>query len=57
MLASVAKHYGFSLDTPFSELKPEHVRVIMHAEANKSSSGMSRASVTGYGNTGALLKA
>ncbi|MCZ7355847.1 MAG: excinuclease ABC subunit UvrA [Candidatus Methanoperedens sp.] len=30
MLASVAKHYGFSLDTPFSELKPEHVRVILH---------------------------
>ncbi len=30
MLASVAKHYGFSLDTPFSELKPEHVRVLLH---------------------------
>ncbi|VVB94935.1 UvrABC system protein A [uncultured archaeon] len=30
MLASVAKHYGFSLDTPFSELKPEDVRVILH---------------------------
>ncbi len=30
MLQSVAKHYGFSLDTPFSELKPEHVRVILH---------------------------
>jgi excinuclease ABC subunit A len=30
MLASVARHYGFSLDTPFSELKPEHVRVILH---------------------------
>ncbi len=30
MLVSVAKHYGFSLDTPFSELKPEHVRVILH---------------------------
>jgi excinuclease ABC subunit A len=30
MLASVAKHYGFSLDTPFSELKPEDVHVILH---------------------------
>ncbi len=30
MLASVAKHYGFSLDTPFSELKPEDVQVILH---------------------------
>lgn len=30
MLASVAKHYGFSLDTPFSELKPEDIRVILH---------------------------
>jgi len=30
MLSSVAKHYGFSLDTPFSELKPEHVRVLLH---------------------------
>ncbi len=30
MLASVAKHYGFSLDMPFSELKTEHVRLILH---------------------------
>ena len=30
MLRSVASHYGFSLDIPFSELKPEHVRVILH---------------------------
>ncbi len=30
MLESVARHYGFSLDTPFSELKPEHVNVILH---------------------------
>jgi excinuclease ABC subunit A len=30
MMASVARHYGFSLDTPFSELKPEHVHVILH---------------------------
>ncbi|MCX9083561.1 MAG: excinuclease ABC subunit UvrA [Candidatus Methanoperedens sp.] len=30
MLVSVAKHYGFSLDVPFSELEPEHVKVIMH---------------------------
>jgi excinuclease ABC subunit A len=30
MLQSVAKHYGFSLDTPFSELAPEHVEVLLH---------------------------
>ncbi len=30
MLQSVAKHYGFSLDAPFSELSPEHVQVILH---------------------------
>ncbi|VVB88219.1 UvrABC system protein A [uncultured archaeon] len=30
MLESVARHYGFSLDTPFSELKPEHVQVLLH---------------------------
>ena len=30
MLQSVAKHYDFSLDTPFSELKPEHVQIILH---------------------------
>ena len=30
MLQSVAKHYGFSLDTPFSELAPEHTEVLLH---------------------------
>lgn len=30
MLKSVAEHYGFSLDIPFSELKPEHVQIILH---------------------------
>ncbi|VVB91425.1 UvrABC system protein A [uncultured archaeon] len=30
MLQSVAKHYGFSLDIPFSELAPEHVEVLLH---------------------------
>jgi excinuclease ABC subunit A len=30
MLQSVAKHYGFSLDTPFSELAPEFVEVLLH---------------------------
>ncbi len=35
MLQSVAKHYGFSLDTPFSELKPEHVDVILHGSSEE----------------------
>lgn len=30
MLQSVAKHYGFSLDAPFSELAPEHVEILLH---------------------------
>ncbi len=30
MLESVAKHYGFSVDTPISEMKPEHINVILH---------------------------
>jgi excinuclease ABC subunit A len=30
MLQSVAKHYGFSLDTPFSELAPEFVEILLH---------------------------
>ncbi len=35
MLQSVANHYGFSLDTPFSELKPEHVDVILHGSSEE----------------------
>ncbi|HEY9247236.1 MAG TPA: excinuclease ABC subunit UvrA, partial [Candidatus Methanoperedens sp.] len=35
MLASVAKHYGFSLDTPFSQLLPEHIQVIMHGSSEE----------------------
>ncbi len=35
MLQSVAKHYGFSLDTPFSELKPEHVEVLLHGSSEE----------------------
>ncbi|NJD77501.1 MAG: excinuclease ABC subunit UvrA [Candidatus Methanoperedens sp.] len=35
MLSSVAKHYGFSLDTPFSELKPEHVNVLLHGSSEE----------------------
>ncbi|MFZ3382411.1 MAG: excinuclease ABC subunit UvrA [Candidatus Methanoperedens sp.] len=30
MLQSVAKHYDFSLDMLFSELKPEHQQIILH---------------------------
>ncbi|MCE8425395.1 MAG: excinuclease ABC subunit UvrA [Candidatus Methanoperedens sp.] len=30
MLQSVAKHYDFSLDTPFCKLSPEHIQVILH---------------------------
>jgi excinuclease ABC subunit A len=35
MLESVAKHYGFSLDTPFSEIGQEHVNVILHGGSER----------------------
>jgi excinuclease ABC subunit A len=30
LLESVAKHYGFDLDTPFEQLAPEHRQVLLH---------------------------
>lgn len=30
ILHSLAAHYGFSLDTPFERLAPEHVEILMH---------------------------
>jgi len=30
LLESVAKHYGFDLDTPWERLAPEHQRVLLH---------------------------
>src|SRR4051794_33303324 len=30
LLYSLAAHYGFSLDVPYQELAPEHVRVLLH---------------------------
>ncbi len=35
MLSSVARHYGFSLDTPFSELKSEHMDVLLHGSSEE----------------------
>ncbi len=35
MLQSVAKHYGFSVDTPFLELAPEHAQVILHGSTEQ----------------------
>ncbi|HEY9206898.1 MAG TPA: excinuclease ABC subunit UvrA [Candidatus Methanoperedens sp.] len=35
MLSSVARHYGFSLDTPFSDLKPEHVNILLHGSSEE----------------------
>jgi excinuclease ABC subunit A len=35
MLQSVAKHYGFSLDIPFSELKPEHIDMLLHGSSEE----------------------
>ena len=35
MLQSLAKHFVFSLDTPFCELKPEHVDVILHGSTEE----------------------
>lgn len=30
LLAAVAKHYGFSTNTPLSELSDEHIQILMH---------------------------
>jgi len=36
VLAAVAEHYGFSLNTPFEELDPEHQRVILYGSGGKT---------------------
>jgi len=35
MLSSVAKHYGFSLQTPFGELSPKHQKVILYGSGRE----------------------
>ena len=35
VLASLAKHYGFSLDAAWNELAPEHVEAILHGTKGK----------------------
>ena len=34
MLQSIAKHYGFDVDTPFKKLKKAHQKVILHGSGN-----------------------
>jgi len=36
LLAAVADHYGFSLDTPWKRLKPEHRRIILYGSGSES---------------------
>lgn len=36
MLESLARHYGFDLDTPFEKLKPEHQKVILEGSGKQS---------------------
>lgn len=33
---AVAKHYGFSIDVPVSQMKPEHLRVILYGAGEQS---------------------
>ena len=33
MLESVARHYGFDLETPYDQLKPEHQKVLLYGSA------------------------
>jgi len=35
MLTSVAKHYGFSMDTPWKKLKAEHRKVVLHGSGGE----------------------
>lgn len=35
ILQSVAKHYGFSMDTPVGKLKPEHIQVILYGSGKE----------------------
>jgi excinuclease ABC subunit A len=34
MLTSVGKHFGFSLDTPWKQLKPEHRRIVLNGSGD-----------------------
>ena len=36
LLSSVAEHYGFSVDTPYKELSPEHRHVLMHGSGQEN---------------------
>lgn len=36
MLESLARHYGFDLDAPFNELKPEHQQAILEGSGKES---------------------
>ncbi|MCD6520157.1 MAG: excinuclease ABC subunit UvrA, partial [Anaerolineae bacterium] len=35
LLEAVAEHYGFSMDTPWKELKPEHQQIILYGSGSK----------------------
>jgi len=56
MLESVAKHYGFSVDTPISEMKPEHMNVILHGGSEAVLFRYVPRDRDGLWNTGAVLK-
>ncbi|MFW9831617.1 MAG: excinuclease ABC subunit UvrA, partial [Candidatus Thorarchaeota archaeon] len=34
-LTSIAKHYGFNLDTPFQDLKPEHQNILLYGSGDE----------------------
>ncbi|MFX1576736.1 MAG: excinuclease ABC subunit UvrA, partial [Promethearchaeota archaeon] len=34
-LTSIAQHYGFSLDTPFNELSPEHQQILLYGSGEE----------------------
>ncbi len=36
LLRSVAKHYGFSVDVPVSQLKPEHIRILLYGTGDEA---------------------
>ncbi|MDI7274514.1 MAG: excinuclease ABC subunit UvrA [Anaerolineae bacterium] len=36
LLRSVARHYGFSVDVPVAELKPEHIRLLLYGSGDET---------------------
>jgi len=52
MLSSVAKHYGFSMDTPWKRLKAEHRRIVLYGSGDERLSFQFRGTESTYNYVG-----